>query len=141
MVDGFRYQPRTSQTNGIITEYKIEVSTDGVTYTEAATGTWAGDNSWKMVQFEPVKARYVKLTVLDALSSESANDYASAAEVRATGTEGSGRAGRQVRAEEAYDLAVEMDLSIYTDESRQAMEEAIARQQKYSQMRKRLRRR
>lgn len=126
MVDGFRYQPRTSQTNGIITEYKIEVSTDGVTYTEAATGTWAGDNSWKMVQFEPVKARYVKLTVLDALSSESANDYASAAEVRATGTEVPEEPADSTELKEAYDLAVEMDLSIYTDESRQAMEEAIA---------------
>lgn len=126
MVDGFRYQPRTSQTNGIITEYKIEVSTDGVTYTEAATGTWAGDNSWKMVQFEPVKARYVKLTVLDALSSESANDYASAAEVRATGTEVPEEPADKSELKEAYDLAVEMDLSIYTDESRQAMEEAIA---------------
>ena len=126
MVDGFRYQPRTSQTNGIITEYKIEVSTDGVTYTEAATGTWAGDNSWKMVQFEPVKARYVKLTVLDALSSESANDYASAAEVRATGTEVPEEPTDSTELKEAYDLAVEMDLSIYTDESRQAMEEAIA---------------
>ena len=126
MVDGFRYQPRTLQTNGIITEYKIEVSTDGVTYTEAATGTWAGDNSWKMVQFEPVKARYVKLTVLDALSSESANDYASAAEVRATGTEVPEEPADKSELKEAYDLAVEMDLSIYTDESRQAMEEAIA---------------
>ena len=88
MVDGLRYMPRQEGgTNGIITEYRIEVSTDGVEYTEAATGEWAGDNSWKTVDFEPVKARYVKLVVLDALSAESANDYASAVEIRATGTE------------------------------------------------------
>ena len=88
MMDGFRYMPRQEGgVNGIITEYKIEVSTDGVTYTEAAEGTWAGDSTWKLTKFNPVKARYVKLTVLNALSAESANDYASAVEVRATGTE------------------------------------------------------
>ena len=127
MMDGLRYLPRqTGGTNGIITEYKIEVSTDGVTYTEAATGEWDSSTSWKTADFEPVKARYMKLTVLDALSVESANDYASATEVRATGTEVPEEPADKSELKEAYDLAVEMDLSIYTDESRQAMEEAIA---------------
>ena len=127
MMDGLRYLPRqTGGTNGIITEYKIEVSTDGVAYTEAATGEWDSSTSWKTADFEPVKARYMKLTVLDALSVESANDYASATEVRATGTEVPEEPADKSELKEAYDLAVEMDLSIYTDESRQAMEEAIA---------------
>ena len=201
MMDGLRYLPRqTGGTNGIITEYKIEVSTDGVTYTEAATGEWDSSTSWKTADFEPVKARYMKLTVLDALSVESANDYASATEIRVTGTEVTEEPeepadktelealityskeqmeledyqyvvpavktlfeaalakaeavyadedavqaevdaaydellekvhlldykGNPTELQLAYDLAAAMDLSIYTDESRQVMEEAIA---------------
>lgn len=87
MVDGIRYQPRTSGgVNGIITEYKVEVSNDGVHFDQVATGTWAGNTAWKMVSFEPVRAKYVRLTSLDALSVEADNDYASAAEIRLTGT-------------------------------------------------------
>lgn len=87
MVDGIRYQPRTSGgVNGIITEYKVEVSNDGVQFTQVATGTWAGNSAWKMASFEPVRAKYVRLTSLDALSVEADNDYASAAEIRLTGT-------------------------------------------------------
>ena len=127
MMDGLRYLPRqTGGTNGIITEYKIEVSTDGVTYTEAATGEWDSSTSWKTADFEPVKARYMKLTVLDALSVESANDYASATEIRVTGTEAPTEPADKMELQVAYDLAAAMDLSIYTDESRQVMEEAIA---------------
>ena len=127
MMDGLRYLPRqTGGTNGIITEYKIEVSTDGVTYTEAATGEWDSSTSWKTADFEPVKARYMKLTVLDALSVESANDYASATEIRVTGTEAPTEPADKTELQVAYDLAAAMDLSIYTDESRQMMEEAIA---------------
>ena len=198
MMDGLRYLPRqTGGTNGIITEYKIEVSTDGVAYTEAATGEWDSSTSWKTADFEPVKARYMKLTVLDALSVESANDYASATEIRVTGTEAPTEPadktdlealitysreqmeledyqyvvpavktlfeaalaeaeavyadedatqaevdaaydellekvqlldykGNPTELQLAYDLAAAMDLSIYTDESRQVMEEAIA---------------
>ena len=127
MMDGLRYLPRqTGGTNGIITEYKIEVSTDGVTYTEAATGEWDSSTSWKTADFEPVKARYMKLTVLDALSVESANDYASATEIRVTGTEAPTEPADKTELQVAYDLAAAMDLSIYTDESRQVLEEAIA---------------
>ena len=127
MMDGLRYLPRqTGGTNGIITEYKIEVSTYGVTYTEAATGEWDSSTSWKTADFEPVKARYMKLTVLDALSVESANEYASAKEIRVTGTEAPTEPADKTELQVAYDLAAAMDLSIYTDESRQVMEEAIA---------------
>ena len=68
----------------------------------------------------------MKLTVLDALSVESANDYASATEIRVTGTEAPTEPADKTELQLAYDLAAAMDLSIYTDESRQVMEEAIA---------------
>lgn len=86
LIDGIRYQPRPSGgTNGIITEYKVEVSNDGVHFEEAATGTWDANAAWKLASFEPVCAKYVRLTSLDALSVEADNDYASAAEIRLTG--------------------------------------------------------
>lgn len=80
-VTGLRYMPRQTQTNGIITEYDILVSTDGSEFTSVATGTWAGDNSWKKAEFESVKARYVKLVAVNSLSTEAGNTYASATEI------------------------------------------------------------
>lgn len=87
LIDGIRYQPRPSGgTNGIITEYKVEVSNDGVHFEQAATGTWDANAAWKLASFESVCAKYVRLTSLDAISVEADNDYASAAEIRLTGT-------------------------------------------------------
>ena len=64
----------------------MEVSNDGVHFEQAATGTWDANAAWKLASFEPVCAKYVRLTSLDAISVEADNDYASAAEIRLTGT-------------------------------------------------------
>ncbi len=80
-VSGLRYLPRQTQTNGIITEYDILVSTDGTEFTSVATGTWAVDNKWKKAEFENVQARYIKLAAVDSISTEVGNTYASAAEI------------------------------------------------------------
>jgi alpha-L-fucosidase len=48
-------------TDGAITGYKIAVSTDGSTYTDATSGTWANDGKMKVATFGPVAARYVRL--------------------------------------------------------------------------------
>ncbi len=84
-VDGFRYQPRQSGKNGLITAYEIYVSMDGETWTKAAEGSWAADSSWKEVNFDAVEAKYVKLQTIEASSDQSVK-FASAAEVRVTGT-------------------------------------------------------
>lgn len=82
-VSGLRYLPRQSQTNGIITEYDILVSTDGTEFTSVAKGTWAGDSKLKTVEFDyAVEAKYVKLVAVDSISTEAANTYASAAEIQ-----------------------------------------------------------
>ncbi|MEY9863369.1 alpha-galactosidase [Catenulispora sp. GAS73] len=77
-VTGLTYQPRLDgDITGTITGYTVEVSSDGVTFTSAASpGTWPQDATLKSVQFTPVSARYVRLTV-----TAGANGYASAAEV------------------------------------------------------------
>ena len=84
MVDGLRYLPRESGSNGVITEYDILVSEDGEEFTSVATGEWANNKSWKVVNFEPMQVKYVRLV---ALNAESDNSYvfASAAELRLTG--------------------------------------------------------
>ncbi|MGN0335045.1 MAG: discoidin domain-containing protein [Lachnospiraceae bacterium] len=85
MVDGFKYLPRqTGNTNGIITEYKILVSMDGENWTEAASGKWAADREWKVVKFDAVKAKYVRLKAEDSLT-DTGIALSSAAEVRVTG--------------------------------------------------------
>ncbi len=84
-VDGLRYKPRiTGNTNGIITRYAIQISDDGVNFQSVASGSWAGDRNWKVVEFGAVQPRYVRLLALDALT-DNAYVFACAAEVRLTG--------------------------------------------------------
>lgn len=77
-VTGLTYQPRLDGTiTGTITAYTVEVSSDGVNFTQAAApGTWTQDALLKSVQIAPVQARYVRLT-----ATAGAYGYASAAEV------------------------------------------------------------
>ena len=75
-IKGYNYLPRQSGTNGYITKYKIEVSTDGEEFTEVAAGDWARDAKLKTVEFDPVNAKYIRLTALEGVGG-----FASAAEV------------------------------------------------------------
>ena len=83
-VDGLRYLPRSGSVNGVITEYDIQVSNDGVNFESVAHGTWNSNRNWKIVSFEGIQAKYVRLVAVDAESDQSA-DFASAAEIRLTG--------------------------------------------------------
>jgi alpha-L-fucosidase len=46
---------------GAITSYGILTSTNGTTFTESTSGTWAADGKMKVATFGPVAARYVRL--------------------------------------------------------------------------------
>lgn len=62
VLDALRYQPRDSIANGIVTQYRVEVSTDGQEWTKVSEGSWAHDTTWKIAVFnEPTKAKYVRL--------------------------------------------------------------------------------
>ncbi|MCU1411028.1 MAG: alpha-galactosidase [Rhodoglobus sp.] len=63
-------------TNGVITGYRVSVSTDGSTFTTVATGTWAMSPDLKSAAFAPQQARFVRL---EATAGQAG--YASAAEV------------------------------------------------------------
>lgn len=84
-IAGLRYQPRQdSSQNGVITQYEVYVSKDGLEYEKKAEGSWAGDRTWKLASFEaPVQAKYVKLVSLNALADGN-GCFSSAAEIRVT---------------------------------------------------------
>ena len=92
-VSGLRYKPRTDlnregqpQLNGTITEYKIQVSNDGIHFEDVVTGNWDANQNWKTVEFEAITAKYIRLVAVDACTD---NDsvFASAAEIRLVGVE------------------------------------------------------
>ena len=52
-----RYKPRPTVANGIVTKYRVEVSTDGNTFVPVSEGDWAHDTAWKIAMFDrPVTA-------------------------------------------------------------------------------------
>ncbi|USK36705.1 discoidin domain-containing protein (plasmid) [Bacillus sp. F19] len=75
-IDKVAYLPRPSGSNGNITGYNVYVSTDGVTFTKVASGTWANNNEEKLATFDPTDASYVKLE-----ATEGTGGWASAAEI------------------------------------------------------------
>ncbi|MBQ2383022.1 MAG: discoidin domain-containing protein, partial [Oscillospiraceae bacterium] len=86
-VDGLRILPRQAgNTNGIITEYDIQVSEDGETWKSVATGNWEADREWKLVSFGAEHVKFVRMYALDGVT-DNAYVFASAAEIRITGEE------------------------------------------------------
>ena len=85
VVDGLRYKPRVQgNSNGTITKYEIQVSSDGENFTTIVSGDWAADRTWKEVEFEGQIVKYVRLVSKEAVS-DVAYVVASAAEIRLTG--------------------------------------------------------
>ena len=80
MLKGFTYLPRQDGSpNGNIKGYKVQVSRDGKTWSEAVSeGEFENNAKEKKVLFaKPQKARYLRFT---ALSSQNGADFASGAE-------------------------------------------------------------
>ena len=94
-VGGLSYLPRSDASkNGNIGKYSISVSADGVVWgSPVAAGTWADDNSEKIVAFASVNARYVRLT--GTTEAGNRGPWSSAAEVSVLGsTPAAGIAGK-----------------------------------------------
>ncbi len=82
-VNGLRILQRNGAVNGVIVEYRIEVSNDnGQSYHEVATGTWTNDSGWKWAQFDQTEATNVRLYAVRTLSDQAGKNFASAAEIR-----------------------------------------------------------
>lgn len=76
---GFTYLPRQDSWNGLVRDYRIEVSQDGKTWTQIGSdGTFPKTKALQRVMFnKPVKARYLRFT---ALHSHDGQDFATCAE-------------------------------------------------------------
>ena len=120
-IKGYNYLPRQSGTNGYITKYKIEVSTDGEEFTEVAAGDWARDAKLKTVEFDPVNAKYIRLTALEGVGG-----FASAAEVSPIYTKEEVILNTRALSEsiEVAEIILE-DSSSYTSESVATLKETL----------------
>ena len=86
LVNGLRYKPRqTGNSNGTITGYEIQVSNDGVNFETIASGAWANDRTWKVVEFDAQDVKYVRLASTASYCDNASIVCASAAEIRITG--------------------------------------------------------
>jgi alpha-L-fucosidase len=63
---------RTNSTDGDITSYTILTSTDGVTFTPVATGTWAGNGKTKLAEWPNRNVGFIRIQV-DAATGDYAN--------------------------------------------------------------------
>ncbi|MFD8725744.1 RICIN domain-containing protein [Streptomyces sp. NPDC059629] len=83
-VSSLEYLPkqwsRTNSTDGDITSCTISTSTDGTTFTQVATGTWAGDRTLKLAEWTARDAGFVRITVNTATG-----DYANIGNLRVGG--------------------------------------------------------
>ena len=61
LVKGIEYLPRSDSPNGRIADYTIQVSADGESWTDIATGHWPNDARLKRIKFKPTLTRYVRL--------------------------------------------------------------------------------
>ncbi len=86
-VSGLTYLPRQdASSNGIIGQYSISVSADGVNWgAPVATGTWADDKTLKTAVFNSVSGRYVRLTAFTEAGNR--GPWSSAAEIGLLGGE------------------------------------------------------
>ncbi|KJK40795.1 alpha-L-fucosidase [Streptomyces variegatus] len=71
---------RTNSTDGDITSYTILTSTDGVTFTRVASGTWAGDGKYKLVEWPRRNVGFVRIQV-----NAATGDYTNISGVRIGG--------------------------------------------------------
>lgn len=76
-VNALTYLPRQSGTNGNVTGYKIQVSDDGITYSDIKTGTWASNSSEKVASFETVTTKHIRLVV-----TASVGNFGTASEIK-----------------------------------------------------------
>jgi galactose oxidase len=80
-ISGLRYLPRQDgNPNGHIGQFSVTTSQDGVTYSApVSTGTWADTSAEKTIAFQPLSARYVRLTAMTEAGNR--GPWSSAAEI------------------------------------------------------------
>ena len=79
-LNALAYLPRASGNNGMLKDYRVETSSDGVSWKAVASGTLEQKQSRSTLQLTPSKARYLKLTFATSYSDAGKN-FGSAAEL------------------------------------------------------------
>ena len=102
-VDGLKMLPRQSGTNGMITQYEIQVSMDKKVWTKVASGSWEQNAQQKEVYFKPSDARFVRLIAKNSLPETADKLFASLAELRLTGVK-TGESGPVVPEKETREV-------------------------------------
>lgn len=83
LIDGLRYYSRNGQSNGRVGDYKIYISSDKQAWTEVKHGKWENQAGWKMADFKPINAKYVKLEGVNTYGDgNQQNKFMSASEIR-----------------------------------------------------------
>ena len=83
-IGAIQYLPRTNGGNGAVTEYIAQYrETDEGEWIDLATGTWnASDKTWKMIEFEPVVAKQVRVIGVHTYADSGNDAHMSTAEFR-----------------------------------------------------------
>lgn len=71
-VNGLTYVPRQTGTNGNVTKYRIEVSDDGETYRTIKEGTLPNNSETKVIEFDRVETKHVRLVYVEAANNNGA---------------------------------------------------------------------
>ncbi len=70
-IEGLWLRPRFDKTNGLITEYRIEASTDGREFETVDEGGWPVNSSTQVISWpEKVTARFIRLTAVDYVGNQ-----------------------------------------------------------------------
>ena len=124
-INKFSYLPRSSGTNGNITEYSLyyKQSENDEWKPLVENATWAANGEEKSIKFDAVNARYLKFVAHHGMSDGS-NEFASAAEFRVHKTMDDVVEVNKDELQKLVDEAVS-DFSAYTEESVAAYKEAL----------------
>ena len=68
-INGLSYTPRQTGSNGNVTEYRIEISDDGTNWNTIKTGTLSSDSSTKVIEFDSVTTKFVRLVYVKAVNN------------------------------------------------------------------------
>lgn len=78
VINGLTYVPRpVGSTNGVVTKYEIHVSDNGTDYTKIKDGTLPKNNETKVITFDSVTTKHVRLVFIEA-----GNNNGSASEIK-----------------------------------------------------------
>ena len=84
IVDGVRVLPRQDGENGAVTSYEIQYRVNAEEeWKTVATGDWdRSDTGWKLVSFEPVEAKYIRIVGIHTYAGSGLDKHMSMAEFR-----------------------------------------------------------